>query len=1298
MNNHPLLVWINRLLWTVLVGAVLLVGVVVGLGRHYIGYLEQYREPLLAELERRSGYQIDVDGLRGEWRGVVPQIEIDNLRIAAPGADRPMVAMQQLTLGFSLFRSLHERAPVFHRVTGRGLRLTLEESAPRQWRLRGALPGSDKPFDVLPLLLAVRRAQIDDTDIGVHFVEGGGAQLQGDLQLERSGGFRRLALDVRVDGGAPVKAVLEVDGNPRRPQRNDARLYAEFDDLDLTPLLPVAQAFGLDLHHGRIDGRAWLEWRDGVLSARGQLGADTIELAALTGHEMAPLQQFKTTFEFEQRDGVRQLWLPTLSGQWGGKPLLLSQLWLRREQRAADAEPAPLQLALPRLALAPLRDLLLAGGVLAPAQRELLETLAPAGTLSNLHLTLPMAPGRAADLALRAELVDVAIEPWHDAPGASGIDGYVELGADGGRAVLDSRALSVSFPHVFERPLQFDDGRADVRWHSADGRTQVRSGAIALHSAAGAATARVSLDLAHTPGEVASRMDLLVALRGSNAQHRDAFLPHTLDEGLLAWLKRAVVAAELPRGAFLYRGSLRPGDRLNRTVQLHLDIENGELAFQPEWPPLRDLNAQLWLDDAQLRVTGVSAGMLDNIALQGAEAALTPDPKGGLWLTVDGAGSARDDDLLRLLRESPLKARVGSQLDGWHWHGPAQFTLGLGLGIDSRRPLQLAVDADLGPGRLQIDNLGLAVERVQGPLSYRTEQGLRSRGLTGVLFGKPLRATVDTERSGAIEVDVRGRLALAALASRLPPAVTQRLRGETDLRIIANLAPHSNRVRASSSLKGVEIDLPAPYGKPAAVELPVRAEMTLAGARSLQAAVGDWGAVELRWPAGTDTPDAGRLQLGAVAQDAVAALQPGRFVVTGTLPSLNPADWRPLQGALAGGGGGLSIVLDQLRVPEVQVGALTLRDLLLAGRSVPEGWLLQASADRFDGEVLLPGDGPWRVHLRKLTLPPASGDNEPSTALAGVDPRTLPALDLQIDELWRGDEHWGSIGFALRPIASGAVARQLRADIREIQFGEKKGGEKTPATLTWLRDDSGDRTWFDGRLSVGDLASVLARWGVEPAIVTRSGTLDASVSWSGRPDQYALKLLNGTAALALRDGQLLSAGASAEGAIKLVGIFNVANLLRRLQLDFSDLYKEGISFDRFDGSFALSNGLIELTKPLAITGPSSRFRLAGLLDLNSEQVDMQLTVTLPLAGNLPWIVALTGGLPVAAGVFVASKVFGDQVDRFSSAGYAITGSWRDPQIKMSHIFDTRSDTATKAPAAATPTDSTAAPGSTGAKP
>ncbi|MGB2451100.1 MAG: AsmA-like C-terminal region-containing protein, partial [Porticoccaceae bacterium] len=66
--------------------------------------------------------------------------------------------------------------------------------------------------------------------------------------------------------------------------------------------------------------------------------------------------------------------------------------------------------------------------------------------------------------------------------------------------------------------------------------------------------------------------------------------------------------------------------------------------------------------------------------------------------------------------------------------------------------------------------------------------------------------------------------------------------------------------------------------------------------------------------------------------------------------------------------------------------------------------------------------------------------------------------------------------------------------------------------------------------------------------------------------------------------------------------------------------------------------------------------------------DAQLVATLPVATNLPWVVALMGGLPAAAGVYVTSKLVEKQVDRLSSISYKVSGPWDDVEVAVDKIF------------------------------
>ena len=139
--------------------------------------------------------------------------------------------------------------------------------------------------------------------------------------------------------------------------------------------------------------------------------------------------------------------------------------------------------------------------------------------------------------------------------------------------------------------------------------------------------------------------------------------------------------------------------------------------------------------------------------------------------------------------------------------------------------------------------------------------------------------------------------------------------------------------------------------------------------------------------------------------------------------------------------------------------------------------------------------------------------------------------------------------------------------------------------------------------------------------------------------------------------------------LRLFGLFNFDTWARRLRLDFSDLYKRGLSFDRLESKLELNQGMIYLTQPLVVKSPSSNFKMAGTIDYENQQIDASLVARLPVGENITLGVALAAGLPAAVGVYSISKLFKDQVDKAASLSYTIKGDWENPSIRFDRLFD-----------------------------
>ena len=78
-----------------------------------------------------------------------------------------------------------------------------------------------------------------------------------------------------------------------------------------------------------------------------------------------------------------------------------------------------------------------------------------------------------------------------------------------------------------------------------------------------------------------------------------------------------------------------------------------------------------------------------------------------------------------------------------------------------------------------------------------------------------------------------------------------------------------------------------------------------------------------------------------------------------------------------------------------------------------------------------------------------------------------------------------------------------------------------------------------------------------------------------------------------------------------------------------------------------------------------------------------MVATLPVGTNLPWIVALVGGLPAAAGVYITGKIFERQVDQISSFSYKLSGDLDQPKIEVDRIFSDKSKHSQPQPPSAT---------------
>jgi uncharacterized protein YhdP len=170
----------------------------------------------------------------------------------------------------------------------------------------------------------------------------------------------------------------------------------------------------------------------------------------------------------------------------------------------------------------------------------------------------------------------------------------------------------------------------------------------------------------------------------------------------------------------------------------------------------------------------------------------------------------------------------------------------------------------------------------------------------------------------------------------------------------------------------------------------------------------------------------------------------------------------------------------------------------------------------------------------------------------------------------------------------------------------------------------------------------------------------------------------------LTEGSFLPVSSGATGAVRVFSLLNLAGLFGRA--DVTRIFDPGVAFRSAVGEFEFSPGNVEIPQ-FNIVGTGGGFNFNSKIDLVTEMIDGELVVTLPLVENIPWVAALVGGLPVAAGAYLVSKVFEDQFLSLSSGVYAVKGNLNAPEVTFIRIFDAGSGADLQAPAVDNPQES-----------
>lgn len=1263
--------------------AVVLVVLIAGaafasMGRILVANIDTFESRIERRLSADLNVPVTVGSIEGAWDYLDPTITIRDLRIGA-GSDGAAIEVGLASARLHSIASAREQAIVVSELQLDGIGAELTQDDAGRWRISG-MPEGDGGFNMDPIMTslawikAVDVRGVDVTVVGQRRTYNLTSQSDKPMELVENEGRRILSMPLSFERAPEQFSEFELvghyQGDPRRVETFTADLYLRLPRLELADFLPRFGAIRVEKSF--VHGQFWLESREGNWNLRALpvleslvLDRDdaSVEIASDVAIRMVASGEALHNLQFD---------VDSLDGMVAGERWQLEQLSIAL---LGGKEQWHIGVNLPALdagrASERLRRVGEQLGLLNAEALTAIDNLNPRGSLADTYLSIDIG-GEETDFRLATRLIDFSLDSHRKSPIVAGLDGILVTGPAGGHVDLTGDDFSIGFPGAFDRVWDFDRGRGRLAFDVADGYPKISSRLLRLWQGPMTATGRLHINL---PAERVDRnWGLEIGIMDAQLPAAHPFVPETVGPELKDWLKRAVKAGTAQRAGMVFHGTLDQSAPPNsKAFDLYFDVEQAELDYDAAWPPVEQLGATIHVSNYGVRSDGATGTMLGNRVETDVRVPMSASSPPDAIL-IDGEIDGELASGLKVLQETPLAAETNGLAETWTGTGDYRGTVSLDVPIGPRAGVPVGADVSitLDGNDVVMGDLDLEISDLRSVMRYETGEGLSTSSFDARLFDYPVKGSITSEATGtggAVQLNLGGRVAVSRLRQWSDQELLRAADGSFDYEATLHV-PFGDRakelayVEARSTLEGVIVDLPPPVGKMPNETRDFTFRQSFLD-KGFRINIDLDGITRVSVKTVADSLVGGRVHFGTSPMGVVTY---DDFAVTGQLDHVVFERWREASRYLETETGQPTELAGTLESIDVRIASLMafeieLDDVRTFVTREPGQWNVRLTNALVGGLFEVPDiDAPITIALDYIRYESEGGEAE-SDPLGATDPRAFSAIDFSVAELTIDGDSFGSWEFDFRPNERGAVLDNLAADVKGLSL-------KAESDVVW--DVTGDApvSRFIGPIKVADLSSAFKQWGFASSVEGENLELLADFGWDGSPLMIDLYEVDGTVEILGGSGRFVQAE-SGTGALRLLGIFDFASLARRFRFDFSDVVNKGFSFSELSGKVRLDDGVVSVVDPILIVGSGSKFKVGGTVDLETSELDNDMIVTLPVSRNLPWYAAYSAiatGPLVGAGVWLAQKVFENQIDQMSSAKYRIEGTIDQPQIEFVSIF------------------------------
>lgn len=1257
----------HLIFWSLIATAIGLTGL-----RLLLSGIDSYKADLANTISELIGAPVEIGRLGAKMRGFSPELIVKDIDISSVVAgEKPAIQFKEIRLGLNLLDMVVNREMMQSTwVTVVGANFSVKRKKDGGFAIVGL-----KERDGQPLwLLQGGKYEVLQSEISwLDEKYGTRAALVEKVDLAIINQADRHRINVRMKlpkkQGDQLRVSMDFTGNAFEPSAINGRVYIEGKNLELANLVRGNLPFAMSLSSGVGDFKIWSDLQHSQpVSMQGEAQFQQLKLLRRDKGGF-PVKSLKTGFHW-RLDNTKNRWqldvrhflLETYDAVNGNNKKWPDAVFSVSGNLVKEPLLPNIGVFIEQL------DLHEASGLLqffAPLPDEQLKWLAQAqstGTLKNVALF--------ADLdnktfAVNGTFTNLSVNPFAAVPGIDHVTGQITGNEQAGMLRLTIKEGRFVAPNLFREALVISKLEGDLDWRQTAEQWILSSEMLALDSLEFKSKNRLLLKLPKTGGQ--TFMDLQNSFVIEDVSKAKHYLPTGIMDPLVVdWLDHAFISGHIPTGGLLVHGNLAdfPFADGSGVFEVLFDVAQLELAYHPDWPHLSGVGAEVLFLQNGLSCT-LHEGQSDNVKINQAEAAI-PVLNKNQQVLVKGEVEGKIAQVFDFLQQTPINSLTGPLIDTVVPQGNTKVALDLTIPLVKGLSPKVDGSAGLNNAGLNVKALDLPISRINGALKFN-EQGVYSDTITASALGHPIEVTVKNSVSQTA-VNVSGRVGVSDLQEQFKMPGWELAKGATDYQLQLRL-PYGDGFAVSpsrrvsdfaevvvrSNLGGVSLNLPGSLAKTEAQQKALSVTFSLNDKLLLPITINYDNKLKaaLKLNTAQQAIESGHILVGF--GEAVQPREAG-LILEINQDQLALQDWLafPASQNMAVGNGTairkIKIHSEHALWKKAPLGAFD-----LALQQDKNHWAGTIASSFAKGKIHIPVDlyNAGRIDLtmelldfsviKQLKL---QGDTQEAALL----PELVPILNITSQKtLWQSVD-LGQLTLETERIPHGIAFKRMTltgTDQNLVLSGE------------WRASGNFSETYTQGRLEMPKAGQLLSKLGITKELVESSGMIDFSVNWNAAPYQFSLKALKGEVSVNFKDGRILSIE---PGFGRILGILALEQWIKRLQLDFRDVYQEGLTFNTIKGRFDLLNGKAVIHH-LVVDAVPAKITITGDTDFVNRTVDQLVNVAPKSADAVPIAGTIMGKVTTLIARTLTGK---DQDGFFFGSEYQVKGKWDNIQIIPLH--------------------------------